>query len=421
MRLTLHNLRRNNGFSLIELSILLAVLGLLLGGIVIPLGNTLREESYRNTNFLIIDAIDAIVGYAVTNNSPGIVLHYGETRETGRRVAAIEAGRPYLPCPDTDGDGLEDRTALSIPIIDRLERNDLYVRSTGVIVSTDLASFDSTGAARRNPFGSCEAFYGGLPWRTLGVDPTDTWGSLLSYVVNPNFAIGAFGFDQHTRANTINYFANFTSTEAASEFPDEAWLPLLPCQPFNTLVCTVEASLALDSRARYGITSNLPVVFESYNLDSRGDSDRSLYSQFEHINYIDGLPFAVISHGPNKSGAGVSASPGTLTCNSAASASVWETSNAYYGLCNVSGNISIPSPYASGTDYRINVYAYERVPLDKSSSVVIGPYQTDNDSTFDDLVGWLTRRELASRLRAQNVLPVPAFDGTFVPQTFDSD
>lgn len=76
---------------------------------------------------------------------------------------AETAGNRYLPCPDTDGDGRENRVLIT----------------------------------KR-----CELPYGLLPWVDLGVAPHDAWGNRLRYEVIPQFANGISGFSASTVLST---------------------------------------------------------------------------------------------------------------------------------------------------------------------------------------------------------------------------
>ncbi len=409
MRASLHRHSSSSGFSLVELGIMLAVIGLLLSGIVIPLSSQLRDKAFLNASNQVRDAIDAVVGYTVSNRTPGIRLAYGYNRTTNPNTSFqfvdIPAGRPYLPCPDTDGDGLENRRSLAFPILGREDQS--FVR----LDNNFSDEYDSPSGSRRNPFGGCERFYGGLPWRTLGLEPTDVWGSQLSYVVNPNFAIGVFGFDQHTRAGTINIVADFSPIEVNDAFSaEDGWAPIIPCLPTDPIPCSVDDSLALDSRARTNILAELPRIWEFYNLSSRGDTTRSLYTDPNYIDFIDGLPFVILSHGQNRTGSGALVS-GTYQCNDISAASNFERYNSFFSICN-SALGTLINVY-SATDRHINIFAYERVSLDRFSGTRTANYQnvSTGQVASDDIVGWLTRRELVSRLRTLDILPAPVFAG----------
>jgi len=75
-----------SGFSLIEMAIVLVIIGLLLGGLLTPLGTQQEIRNIKDTQQILDETLLALYGYAYSNG-----------------------GR--LPCPDTNGDGLEDTAA----------------------------------------------------------------------------------------------------------------------------------------------------------------------------------------------------------------------------------------------------------------------------------------------------------------------
>lgn len=111
------------GFTLIELVVALAVVGLLLGAILTPLATQFRVRTIKAAERNLSEVKEALIGYAMTN----------------RR----------LPCPDSD--------------------------------STPDGKENPTGG------GTCTALEGFLPWNTLGVDAADVWGRLYIYRVAPEF------------------------------------------------------------------------------------------------------------------------------------------------------------------------------------------------------------------------------------------
>lgn len=123
----------SRGFTLVEMAIVLMIMGLLLGGGLAVLSAQIDQQKIKDTNLMLHDAREALIGFATNANN----------------------GTPHLPCPDSVGnDGVEDRT----------------------------------------PAGACAASRGNLPWVTLGLQPdTDPWGNRLRYVVTPAFANSTTG------------------------------------------------------------------------------------------------------------------------------------------------------------------------------------------------------------------------------------
>lgn len=118
------------GFTLTEMAVVLVIVALLIGGMILPLS---AQQDLRNnaaTEQLLTDVAEALYGFAASRPSV-----------------------PYLPCPDTDGDGLENRS----------------------------------GSA-------CASQDGDLPWADLGLGRQDAWGNTLRYAVSSTFSDSSTGF-----------------------------------------------------------------------------------------------------------------------------------------------------------------------------------------------------------------------------------
>jgi prepilin-type N-terminal cleavage/methylation domain-containing protein len=121
-------MKHARGFTLIELAIVLVIVTILIGGLAVPLSAQIQARRIGETKKTLEEAREAIFGYAMTH-------------PTGA------AGNLYLPCPDRDGDGHEDRSGTE-----------------------------------------CMVFEGLLPWIDLGTAPQDAWGNRLRYAVIKDLA-----------------------------------------------------------------------------------------------------------------------------------------------------------------------------------------------------------------------------------------
>lgn len=111
------------GFSMIELAVAMFILTLLLGSILVPLGAQVQQRQISETQKILEQIQDALLGHAVSVG--------------------------YLPCPDTNGDGYSDPHPFS--------------------------------------GGVCTSQEGALPWATLNVPAGDSWGNRFRYRISPDF------------------------------------------------------------------------------------------------------------------------------------------------------------------------------------------------------------------------------------------
>ena len=115
------------GFTLLEMAVVMVVLGLILGGILMPLSTQMEKQDRDETQNILEEIQEALIGYAMAN------------------------GR--LPCPDTDGDGMIDMTTIctnvqgTIPWVDLgLGKNDAWGQPFTYRVTGNFAdSTDGTG------------------------------------------------------------------------------------------------------------------------------------------------------------------------------------------------------------------------------------------------------------------------------------
>jgi len=127
-------IKKNQGFSLVEMAVVLVIFGLVVGSLLGPLTAHIEQQRRSETKLRLDTARDALYGYTITN------LHMPcPDRKSGG------AGTTY----DTANDGVED-----------------YSTATGL----------------------CATQYGNLPWSTLALPSTDDWGTAIIYAVASSFS-----------------------------------------------------------------------------------------------------------------------------------------------------------------------------------------------------------------------------------------
>lgn len=129
------------GFSLIEMAVVLFIVVLLLGSLLVPFATQVEQRRINETQKTLEEIREALIGFAASH------------RATNQA--------PYLPCPDVNNDGLEDR----------------------------------------EPNGLCAKRQGLLPWATLGTAATDPWGNRFQYAVSPAFSRADTGFDLNAQGD----------------------------------------------------------------------------------------------------------------------------------------------------------------------------------------------------------------------------
>lgn len=132
--------KQQNGFTLIEIAMVLMIIGLLLGGLIPTLSAQMDAQRSNKTQKQLNEIKDAITGFAIIN------------------------GRLPMPACGTIATGQAN---------------------AGVELSAASAVLCTSGASDISV----------LPWTTLGVDETDAWGRRFTYSVTPNYADSGVGSD----------------------------------------------------------------------------------------------------------------------------------------------------------------------------------------------------------------------------------
>ena len=130
----------HRGFTLAELAIVLLIVALLAGAMLVPLTAQIDQRHAADVKRTLSEIREALVGYAASHPATD--------------------GKPYLPCPDTDNDGMENRS----------------------------------GATCANQEGS-------VPWAALGIGESDPWNNRFRYRVHVSFSRSDVGFSLTSAPN----------------------------------------------------------------------------------------------------------------------------------------------------------------------------------------------------------------------------
>ncbi len=118
----------SEGFTLTELTVVLVIVALLLGGLLVPLSSQIDIRNINDNRQAMAEIREALLGFALVNR--------------------------YFPCP-------------ALP---------------------NLASGSANAGVESRTGTACGHKAGVLPWATLGVPETDAWGRRYGYRVTPAFS-----------------------------------------------------------------------------------------------------------------------------------------------------------------------------------------------------------------------------------------
>ena len=187
--------RKQNGFTLIELAIVLVIVGVLIGSFIGTLGARIDTTRRAEAQEDLENIKSALLGYA------------------------FSSGGPYLPCPCTADCAL------------------------------DAAN---PGLENREGNGSCTAgtAVGYLPWGTLGLKPADSWNTLYRYWVDPDFS------DDGSGAGSVIDLADTGSGQVRTRNPDGTSTPLVASNVVAVVLTpgkNTYSGLSVDGNARPAI------------------------------------------------------------------------------------------------------------------------------------------------------------------------
>ncbi len=150
--LPLNNISRNAGFTLLELTLVLFIIALMLGGLLTPLATRMEQEGRKSTQRMLQDIRASLLGYTVING--------------------------HLPCPDCPNSTITAGCATV---------NNAAPTRIGDGIEDGMDDSRSTVRAR-GAFAACATETGLLPWVTLGTPEKDAWGQPFAYGVDEDFA-----------------------------------------------------------------------------------------------------------------------------------------------------------------------------------------------------------------------------------------
>ena len=361
------------GYTIVEMAIALAVLGLLFAGALYPWQNRVESDQRREVESLLDSARLAVVAYAARNRTRAASFQ----PQVGGATDQIPAGRPYLPCPDITGDGVEDRA--------RVNEVSRFGNVRNPFVRRDIVGTITTVG-----IGVCLRHKGMLPWATLGVAENDVWGGRFTYRVDPAFSSELLGFDETTRADIYD-FRDICPLSHADSFSrrdrGEGCSTPRADLPMPSLICDA-VPCNLDSIGQNAGIGNILiglVATEPVNI---------FPSNYEPNDIIDGAVFVIVSHGPN--GRGAFNRHGAVSCNAFPDGESEQ----------INANVRLPD--ADITDFNDSCNLADN---DNDYFFVSHPRTRGGANDFDDIVIWASANEIIGQMAALGVMPITALPG----------
>ncbi|GEM_PF-3094149 len=341
--------QNQSGFSLVEVTIAIAIIGVLMAGTLMIL-NSMREARLTLDTKRKMEVIsDALSVYAQTHNR--------------------------LPCP-------------AHPVHQDVSDG----TTTQAMITGDERKITGVNAADINRAGNCfdnnVTSHGFVPYRALGLDEyyaRDGWGNHFTFVISPVFA-------RYNFLNAADTTANRSAIHYASNSPETSLIPKIRfCHTMPNVPQATGAGAPHDTSTdardflyrddtitaveRFPFSRNsAPHTVLAANLPDRLFAFDHAAGDNEHTR---GIAFALISHGQN--GQGAYRVNETVNKSAFSSARLAEQRNAQLGVNDTNPN---------------QVFALETA------------YQGALDTQFDDIVVTMTQDQVYARKGAQScVIP----------------
>lgn len=424
---------RQRGYNLVEITIVLTVV-LMMSSFLAAVYFQFEEDGRNEQTARQVELIkESIVDYAAANKTAvryvdAINLSVDVVTTVTSAITVrwtLPAGRPYLPCPDIDGDGLEDRKPPLPPF-------------SAITITTTVPVVSASYPLEIN--GGCISSRGILPWRTLKTPGADPWGQRYTFRSAGIFSNSMTGFDQHTRANSVyksrpltlsasgvlGFGATFDRAAHVASSISLTGIPIVNARQYFSpaVILTYESStVAADVREFVGelapsfvALGGAPVTVVEPNF-AGPRFDAALTSRLGRPQIVSGVPFVVVSHGKNGYG-GVRADEGGggYFCRPFPDATAITTAGFPEGVnfderVNAYRAVAIGQPGGTyncpATDFAVSGRVVVYLEISFIPGINYGSHsgRTEVLGGYDDIVGWMTMPELVSELTERGALP----------------
>ena len=387
------NRQIQRGYNLVEIAIVLTIALMMSSWLVTNYYRLQQDERIRETKVAIENIKEAIADYADAHRSQSFLIANSLVPDADKIYWRVPDGRPYLPCPDITGDGLEDRQPVAA------------VTLSVAITYWDIQPYTA----------ECASYKGFVPWRTLNTPPADPWGNFYTYRVDPDFAYSLLGFDEETVSSSSSYIGDWQNSispltvtvvsgqeyVASNLIAGAITVSISVAAWDNTSIASELApSLICDRQPCYAAAATLSLLYGEVAttvavLRQVGGYALSqpVYVEYKNNAIVTGLPVVVLSHGQNGYGAVPSQQPagGALHCNNIPADNLDEIQNAMRVLFSSISNCNTVTLSTS-----------------RQNGFVSAQHRPPNtpQGEFDDIVGWMTVDELKTKLTKRGVFPV---------------
>lgn len=243
-----------SGFSLVEMAVVLAIVGLLLAGLLLPLGAQIDQQNMNETQRRLETAREALIGFAIANRRlpcPASVTSLGVEDPSGGGTCTLP-WTGYIPAV----------TLGLLPINSEMLFVDAWGNPIRYAVTHSTTAFTVSGTPGTKPFTSTDgmrAVYNASSLAGLTPDlrvcatgagitgsastAECSTGNVLSnnaavviFSTGKNSPTGGTGTDELANINTDRAFVSHTPTTAAGNEFDDVVLWLSPYLLYNRMI-----------------------------------------------------------------------------------------------------------------------------------------------------------------------------------------